>query len=394
LNEKRHGLSFENINPHKEYVFINGGGTVGENVARLYASAGVPVIVSKRSARGDDVKTWNLTRTISQYNIPLVVADDANINQFKYWGFNPEGRVKDLFESLKRDELKIGLIIDCLAEGADKAYHDKYYRDSGVPFIFQGKGPDDAINGGLFVSCSGTTAEKQTNLFLEPSGELKNSKIGSCNTHTCAYASAIIGETIGYENINKVVLHLVRREVDPEIDLILNHKLNMPSSEAGSHHARSVEKCLPQLKNKVFSIATKIPYKHFHLIDMVFELKVKSRDYIESIENAFMTFERCAYLHAKKLKLNNVYNKITKLGIRDGDCVLPLYAVNSFSEDSIIVQAVTPQRSIIAPSNLDYWFLHELQDWREAYDKTNKTAKLGLVNILELKQDLEEALND
>ena len=124
-----------------------------------------------------------------------------------------------------------------------------------------------------------------------------------------------MGETVGYENINKLVLHLVRREVDPEIDLILNHKLNMPSSEAGSHHASSVEKCLPQLKNKVFSIATKIPYKHFHLVDMIFELNVKAKDYVESIEDAFMSFERCAYLNTKKLKLNALYDKITKLGI-------------------------------------------------------------------------------
>ncbi len=396
-------------------VFINGGGgTVGVRAAHLFLSMDIPVIISKSRVNLGEGKTKGIIHYLHEFQKKYGLA----VPLYAAIGDNLEERIKT-FENLKHFlPTYSGVVTDidysCVTAIIDSSPSDKthrlnheviYSKYPEIPVLGQGKGayeladPDvSEKGGGWFLSAPNAVADKHYNRFIG-----KNASHVSCNTTFMGTATGLIIKVKDAESIRELKIILCRRDNDPEIQKSISKDITKgPKSEIGSHHRMDLLAVMPQLESlysglgRVATQTTKNPWNHYHYLTMDFSFHGALKDgEVDAMRNAFRKYERCIFVEGKKFSANKLYNACEKLGLKDGDSLLPVYSVNQVTDYSVIVHGFTPQRSIVGLSNVDWYHIvkGEFGSWKDAFDHTNNNVKWNGYRLDVLKHEMEFILN-
>ncbi|HLD77651.1 MAG TPA: hypothetical protein VJB16_01345, partial [archaeon] len=213
----------------------------------------------------------------------------------------------------------------------------------------------------------------------------------SCNTTAAATALGLALAHIPYQHITSALLTLHRRARDPGEDKPLKSK----PMEFGTHHAEDVIRVLPELEGSLASKADVKPWEHFHAFDIVLTTTFpRLNQESERIEQALRAYPRCAYRERPLRPAAGIaYLRAIgdRLAIPDADLLLPVYSVRREDAHTLAISGFTPQRSIVAPSCVDWLGIVE-GSLSPTFAATNERARWHGYAIPELKAVLEAEL--
>ena len=232
-------------------VAINGYGTIGKRVADA---------VSKQ----DDMKIIGVvkTRPTSEARLALrkgyklYVAKDG-MQAFADAGINVAGTADDLFKAAD-------IIVDCTPGkkkegGTTGEDYLKVYKELGKKALFQG-GEKHKLTGLSFNS----TANYADSLGKD------YARVVSCNTTGLCRTLYPIHQAFGIENVMGV---MIRRAADPYDSKTGPINAIEPEVKVPSHHGPDVETCIADLKDRVQTMAVKVPTTLMHLHQIAVKLK-------------------------------------------------------------------------------------------------------------------------
>ncbi len=361
----------------KEYkVAILGAGVVGLRTAKVLASFQdlthrLHITLVKNTLDVKDERTKELFAFLSNHqNIALYVTGDehrqsldAKLESAKKAGCVVSGifsyeQVKGHL-LLKRFDLKeYDSFIDCTDEKSTNSTVPfiREHRRFGVPLSVQG-GTDLGLVGNMLLFGPNTVGD----LYYTPR---QDNTIASCNTHALGYALAPL--EFLKQDVVDIRVWLDRRYKDRE-DPPKPFQHGKDEWYKPSHHADDVVRCVPWLQQvSVVSEAKKLPYEHYHLSTAVISLKreVHNEDLEQCIARAQYSpvvayAQQPLFGQSDEEKVRAVQRlsaRIAELGFPDGDMLRPLVHAEK-EKDSLVLQIVTPQRSIVAEDNCKKVFI-------------------------------------
>lgn len=346
------------------------------------------VIATKRAINGD-IRTRELEHLAQKKSFPLYL-DTEDIARFQ-----EQARQRGFILKGKRDDISFDTITHIL-NGMDGNIEDRILRQyslSKKPYLLQG-GAEYSILQKDFLSAPNT----RTSIFPEKYVGTSARQV-SCNT---TYAGTVLGlvlNTIPLEDIARVEILLKRRSRDSgETDKPLLYE----DTPQQSHHANDVENILPQLEGKIYSVAQKMPWEHYHHAELTITLKKSITNFeLELVRDAFRLYDRCVYVSHKppSNSLNDLRRWIqtlreisTRLGLPDGDTLLLTAHVEKNAPNSLSISGETPQRSIVALSTIDWLGIVKGQLPETVMMQTNKIARWHGYSLSDLKQTLERTI--
>ncbi|UCG95344.1 MAG: hypothetical protein JSV92_04880 [archaeon] len=396
-----------------EKLAIWGLGTVGNNSAHIYLGAhGGPVIGVKRTANPDDVNTKNLLWLYDNFgksSIDLYITPGEDYKDrkedFEYLGMEVIGSTDDI------DFSEIGYIIDCSPKHTEvKNYKNIFSKHPGIRLMLQGGGDDNLVNGRNYLSVENATGH----LYFEDYSQ-KSIKQVSCNTSGTGNGLSDILKVETPENIKRITTDFTRRQKDPGM------KPGEPlrdglKTEEYSHHFEDVIKVFPQLKGKLRpSEASMGPWTHYHKISAKidfyrpFDFEGIVKEFEKDPRLAFMKEtegeremkerilrgERREKEKVVKMDMDEILKLSKKNGIRDGDCLIPIYYAEKIDDTEMKFVCIVPQRSVPCPSILNMLTkVFEKPDatWEEVNQYNNQHAKWYGHSFQEIKKIFEEKL--
>lgn len=376
-------------------VEFDGAGEVARRIMELYFSAGQNNVIATKRSLNDDIRTLELAKLNKKYPFDLYL-DSSNLDQFRKkadeLGLKLKGKRTDI------DLKDISYIVNGMDDKIDKKIMQEIineYQKYNKIFLLQG-GADYNIIQNDFLSAPLAVGNLEMKNFIN-----KSARQVSCNTTYSGTALGLVLRAFRNDDIEKIYLYLQRRSRDPGEKKELKYEQNARPS----HHAEDVEHIFPQLKGKIFSLAQKMPWEHYHRAEVTikFKEKLESID-IHILKDIFKLYNRCVYTEneiggkelEKGLKGIEMLLKISNdLNIPDGDILLPTYNISKIDDYSIKISGYNPQRSIIALSCIDWlWIVQgEINSWHDIFAETNKLVKWHGYSIAELKQKMEEKIN-
>lgn len=367
-------------------IFINGLGTVGSRIMRLSMGMDIPVIGAKNNAKEDDIKTKELIELFEEYGNPEMYVvpgknEDLRARNMEKIGFKVKGSVEDL------DFNKVSYIVDASPKYKEIENYENFYKNLSHNFMIQGGGNEEIVDS-CYLSAPNAIGEKKWEDLKS-----KDIKQVSCNTTWAGTATGLILEVEPPENIGSTFIQFLRRQYDPK-RIPKNRKLRYGLKfKPNSHHKNDLEKVFKELEGKVESTAIKGPWQHYHFItmDVNFEEPLKT----EEIKEKFYEYPRGVFIE-NGFDMEEVISKTEKIGIPDGDTLLPIFGLSEIDEKTLNIYGLNPQRSVVALSTLDmitekYYF--NGNSWKESFDFVNENVEWYSLSLNELKEELEAELN-
>jgi len=373
-----------------------GAGTVGNRDADVLLSLGIPVSLCKYSASKKDIKTKEVKNLLKRYNNSEV----GDIPVYAARGSDLEERIGNIKKNIGRcdgsiDDSNIkdySLAIDC-TNGMEVRNYLEVYDPNDLPFAINGGGDNKLIERLYFASIPNTEVHKNGEIYKK-----HNAKIVSCNTHAVTTALSIVKASFGNKFKDKlrdkIYIDFARRHEDP------NKKKERPrfvTIERKKYHTEEVYSLLPEVNCLLDTTVSKWPTEYFHNITIILDFKDKvSGDLLDKIRLGFQTYPR-AILSEGDLSHEKTINSAKWARVLDGDIPFPVYMVNRGGSYKIVINGLTPQRGIVAPSTADYvlWRTETFKDLGslgEIFNYVNQNAKYRDETFSHIKDSIQDNL--
>ncbi|MBI5001058.1 MAG: type II glyceraldehyde-3-phosphate dehydrogenase [Euryarchaeota archaeon] len=256
-------------------VAINGYGTIGKRVADAVS-------------RQDDMKVIGVVKTRPTHEaglalgkgFKLYVAKDG-VQAFRDAGLEVAGPAEDLFRAAD-------IIVDCTPGkkkegGTTGEDYKKVYEALGKKAIFQG-GEKHRLTGLSFNSAAN---------YSDSVGK-GYSRVVSCNTTGLCRTLYPIHKAFGIESVMAV---MVRRGADPGDSKSGPINAIEPEVKVPSHHGPDVETCIPEMKDKIKTMAVKVPTTIMHLHQVA--VKLKKAASVQDVVQVWEGAPRVMFVNAK-----------------------------------------------------------------------------------------------
>jgi glyceraldehyde-3-phosphate dehydrogenase/erythrose-4-phosphate dehydrogenase len=382
----------------RDKVLIMGAGTVGNRAADVLLSLGITPILCKydaqKNSRTDHINT--LLKRYPDNDIELYVARGKKLEE-RIENFNTnfgrcDGSINDL------DFSRVKLAIDATGKKMDVRNFLEIYHPNKLDFAINGGGDDKLVRSLYFASIPGTPIPENQNLYKR-----KNAKIVSCNTHALATIFNIVNSVFEkkygkneFENKlrDKIFVNFARRYDDP-------HKGKVrPEFVTTSHkpyHIEEIDYLVPEVAGKVDTFYSKWPTEFFHNITIIMDFKDKiTYELIEDIKLGVQTYPR-SILVEDEISHKRTMDAAKWARIEDADIPFPVYMIDKLGHYKICINALTPQRGIVAPSTADYVLLRtglikDVNSWETVFDYVNKNAKFRNESFVHIKDSVQDNL--
>ena len=263
-------------------------------------------------------------------------------------------------EKLPWKKLGIDVVLECTGRFTDREGAQKHLKAGARKVIISAPAKSSA-----FAQASADKEEIPTYL-LGVNQEKYNAKkdnivsMGSCTTNCLAPVAKVLQDEFGIE---KGFMTTVHSYTNDQRILDLSHKdlrraraagLNIIPTTTGA--ARTVEKCLPELKGKLAGLALRVPTPTVSIIDFVCQVKKET-----TLEEINYVFKQAS----QKEELTGI------LGIEDAPLVSSDYKGNSFSAivDALSTQAFGSLIKVLAWYDNEYGYACRLADFAEYIGK-------------------------
>ncbi len=177
----------------------------------------------------------------------------------------------------------------------------------------------------------------------------KRVKQVSCNTTWLSTALGLVASVEKVKEINSVYAQLLRRFADPEeVNKEFDGKQELTLAPKYSTDVRGV---LMKSLGQIEVSANKNSWRHFHKGKITVYFNT-SFDY-EATVNEFREYGRCIVWNEDE-GMNKVMEASSKIGIPDGDLLLPIFYLRKVNVRKLEISGYNPQRGITLPSTLDW----------------------------------------
>jgi len=373
-----------------------GAGTVGNRDADVLLSLGVPVSLCKYSAGEQDIKTKEVKTLLERYKD----SPEGDIPIYAARGSDLEERISKIKKHIGRCDGSIedsnfkdfALAIDC-TNGMEVRNHLEIYDPHDLPFAINGGGDNKLIERLYFASIPNTRVHKEEEIYKK-----HNAKIVSCNTHAVTTALSIVKKTFGDKFSDslrdKIYIDFARRHDDPNKG---KERPRFVTTQRKKYHTDEVYSLLPEVNCLLDTTVSKWPTEYFHNTNMILDFKDKvSGDLLDKLRLGFQTYPR-AILSEGDLSHEKTIKSAEWARILDGDIPFPVYMVNRAGNYKIVINGLTPQRGIVAPSTADYALLRtgavkDLGNLENIFDHVNQNARYRNETFSHIKDSVQDNL--
>ncbi len=385
-------------NNNNQRILINGAGTVGDRVADVLLSMGVPVFMCKYTADKDDIKSQELKKLLERYKDSEI----GDIPVYAARGSDLEERISNIKEHVGRCDGSIdgipfkdvALAIDC-TNGMDVRNHIELYNPKDIPFVINGGGDDKLVERLYWASIPNTLSHENPNIYKK-----RNAKIVSCNTHAVITALSVLKSSIGDGDFkdqlrDKIYINFARRHDDPHKE---KKRPRFVKIERKQYHTDEVYYLFPEVNCELETKVSKWPTEYFHNTTIIVDFKEKvSSDQLDKIRLGFQMYPR-AILEEKELCHEKTKLAAEWARVLDADIPFPVYMVDRCGDYKIAIEGLTPQRGIVAASTADYalWrtgFFKDLKTIEDVYNFTNANANYRNESFQHIKDSVQDNLS-
>jgi len=369
----------------KSALVMGADGSLGRRISEILFSLGIVYIPAKFSG-GMKQDITGKPIDFQGRDIYLIDGPDLNsrIKEAEKSGFKVAGKVSDL------DPIDLAAVFDVGHKQGTVSNFDHNLHPAGVPLLVQGGTPLEE-RFGLNAYASIPRGVGETGY-----GRFPRAKQVSCNATWTSTALSLAQQSMG--DILKVVINLQRRFADTEDGGKIFNQADKVMAPVKKYE-EDVGLAFPSVKGKIISYASKNDWRTCHYGTM-FILSAGTIN-LDDIKETFANYDRAVFLEQDLASagvqegMEKIVKMGEKLGIPDGDVVIPLYHLSLLDRNTLCISGYNPQRTITLPSSIDWYWdaTGTCSSWKESFAKTNREMQLYGVKIPEIKSFLEHELN-